>query len=122
MIDAGIPGGNPYETIIYECPCDVSTTVIAKDYGFSAVAFNKILMQLQVQYRAGSGWALRSDYVGHDYTHHSTYYLNSGKMIISRQWTQRGRLFLYELLKKHGYRPLIEMPSITDRQLSIADC
>ena len=122
MIDAGIPGGNPYETIIHECPCDVSTTVIARDYGLSAISLNQILMTLGVQYKAGTGWVLRSDYVGHDYTHHGSYTLPNGRTVVYSVWTQRGRRFLYEFLKKHGYVPLIELPPVADRQLSIADC
>ena len=90
----------------------VTTTQIAKDYGMSANRLNKILHELSIQYKQSGQWLLYSRYHDKGYTHSETIeYENSRGFIqttMHTKWTQKGRLFLYELLKNEGILPLIE--------------
>lgn len=90
----------------------VTITAIAKDYGMSAKAFNKKLHELKVQFKQGHQWFLYSNYHNCGYTHSETveYTHSDGKkdITMNTKWTQKGRLFLYELLKKNGIIPVIE--------------
>lgn len=90
----------------------VTITAIAKDYGMSAKAFNKKLHDLKVQFKQGHQWFLYSEYHNCGYTHSETveYMHKDGTkdVTMNTKWTQKGRLFLYELLKKNGIIPVIE--------------
>lgn len=90
----------------------VPTTAIAKDYGMSAKALNQKLHELRVIYRMGSQWFLYAKYQARGYTHSKTFDFkhSDGRpdCKIQTEWTQKGRLFLYQLLKKHGVLPMIE--------------
>ncbi len=90
----------------------VTITAIAKDYGMSAKAFNKKLNELKVQFKQSKQWFLYSNYQNCGYTHSETveYKHKDGKIDtkMNTKWTQKGRLFLYELLKKNGIVPVIE--------------
>lgn len=85
---------------------------IAKDYGMSGQALNKILHNLKVQYKQGNQWLLYSKYQSKGYTHSESIdiQLSDGsiKVELRTKWTQKGRLFLYEVLKDNGYLPMIE--------------
>ena len=90
----------------------ITTTAIAKDYGMSATGFNKLLHELHVIYKIGSQWFLYAKYQAKGYTHSKTFDFkhSDGRPDCKMQteWTQKGRLFLYQLLKKHGVLPMIE--------------
>lgn len=90
----------------------VTITAIAKDYGMSAKAFNKELHELKVQFKQGHQWFLYSNYHNCGYTHSETveYTHKDGTkdVTMNTKWTQKGRLFLYDLLKKNGIIPIIE--------------
>ena len=90
----------------------VNTNQIAKDYGMSAKSFNKELHYLGVQYNQGGQWLLYSKYQNKGYTSSETFEIehkNGAKSVTMRtKWTQKGRLFIYELLKRNGILPLIE--------------
>lgn len=90
----------------------VTITAIAKDYGMSAKALNKKLHDLKVQFKQGHQWFLYSEYHNCGYTHSETveYMHKDGTkdITMNTKWTQKGRLFLYELLKKNGIIPVIE--------------
>ena len=85
---------------------------IAKDYGYGAPTMNKKLHELGVQYKQGGQWLLYSKYQNKGYTHSRTINItrSDGRSDVRMQteWTQKGRLFLYELLKKNGILPIIE--------------
>lgn len=94
------------------CPSLVLTTQIAKDYGYSARAFNQLLHLYNIQYKANDQWVLYAAYQGKGYVHSTTYSVKSGNEIIrirmQTEWTQKGRRFLYDFLKKEGIVPMIE--------------
>lgn len=85
---------------------------IAKDYGLGAPTMNKKLHELGVQYKQGGQWLLYSKYQNKGYTHSRTINItrSDGRSDVRMQteWTQKGRLFLYELLKKNNILPIIE--------------
>lgn len=90
----------------------VTITVIAKDYGMSGKAMNKLLHELGVQYKQGSTWLLYAKYQKTGWTHSETVMIKdkngNEKAVLNTKWTQKGRLGLYELLKRKGYLPVIE--------------
>ena len=90
----------------------VTTTAIAKDYGMSATTFNKILHELKIQYKLGSQWFLYTNYQDKGYTSSETVeFTRSNGMTdiaMTTKWTQKGRLFLYDELKRAGILPQIE--------------
>lgn len=89
----------------------ITITQIAQDYGYSAVKFNHLLRELKVQRKVGGQWILYAPYNTRGYVHSETFipeHSTTGKVVMVSRWTQKGRLFLYGLLKKHGTLPLIE--------------
>lgn len=87
----------------------IPITVIAKDYGMSGMQMNKILNSLKVQYKISDKWVLYQDYAPEGYTHSKTLNTPSGRSIIVTYWTERGRAFIYKLLKeKLDIVPLME--------------
>lgn len=90
----------------------VPVSVIAKDYGMSAVAFNKMLHELGIQYRCGKTWLLYSKYASEGYTSSYLAEKDGDPVGVQTNWTQKGRLFLYENLKaRKDLVPLIERES-----------
>lgn len=90
----------------------ISVTVIAKDYGMSAQVFNDLLHFLGIQYKLKSGtWVLYQQYAGCGYTRSKTYQYDEDKITVHTNWTQKGRAFLYDFLKKYGYKPMCEQQS-----------
>jgi len=90
----------------------VTITQIAKDYGMSGQAMNKILYDLEIQYKQSGQWLLYREHQGKGYTHSATVEItrNNGMHDIkmNTKWTQKGRLFLYKVLKENDILPDIE--------------
>lgn len=105
------PKANYVDTIL-QSKSLVLTTQIAKDYGISARKLNQILKDLKIQYKVGGQWVLYSKYQNNGYVHSRTIDITRADgradVVMQTEWTQKGRLFLYEELKKHGYVPVIE--------------
>jgi len=101
-----------YYDVILNCKDAVAITTIAKDYGKSGQWMNDYLHTLGVQFKQGDIWLLYQKHAANGYTCTKTHnYLgNDGETHakVHTYWTQKGRLFIYELLKSHSYRPLIE--------------
>ena len=95
----------------------VKTSIIAKDYGYSAKNFNQLLKDLKVQYKQGDIWLLYQKYAGNGYTQTKTHAYEdqvhgcTGTSCWT-YWTQKGRLFLYDLLKANGILPTIEINNV----------
>lgn len=90
----------------------MNTTVIAQDYGMSAVAFNSKLHELRIQHKVGGQWILYSEHQGYGYVHSETFEFEgmdgNTRVKMTTKWTQKGRLFLYDKLKQNGILPTIE--------------
>lgn len=91
----------------------VTVTSIAKNYGMTAPELNKLLNRLGVQYSQSGSWYLYKKYQKNGYTHTIPvpYSHRDGRPDIKPQtkWTQKGHIFIYQLLKEHGILPMIEM-------------
>lgn len=101
-----------YTDRILSNPGLVTITQIAKDYGMSGKALNKLLADLGVQYKQSGQWLLYAKYHDAGYTHSKTINItrSDGRndVVMETKWTQKGRLFIYELLKDKGIFPNIE--------------
>lgn len=104
-----------YYDVILQCDNAVLASVIAKDYGLTAVAFNKLLHDLKIQFKLGSTWLLYKRYMGKGYTLSRTYHVNDNLAVVHTLWTQAGRRFLYEMLKWHGILPEAEAHCLVGR-------
>lgn len=94
----------------------VATSQIAADYGMSAIALNKLLNELGVQHKVSGQWILYRKHMNQGYTKSHTTEIPKAdggtKIVMNTKWTQKGRLFIYELLKKEGYYPQMDLEEI----------
>ncbi|HAU5097111.1 TPA: hypothetical protein JD063_17045 [Clostridioides difficile] len=101
-----------YTDTILKSDSLVTITQIAKDYGMSGTEMNKLLHKLKVQYKQSDQWLLYKEHQGKSYTHSDTIeIIRSNGTIGSKmttKWTQKGRLFLHDLLKANNILPDIE--------------
>ena len=101
-----------YYDLVLQTKNAVNITTIAKDYGLSAVTLNKKLHDYGVQYKQGGTWLLYQQHADKGYTKTKTgvYTNKAGEEYASvhTQWTQKGRMFIYEILKEHGILPKME--------------
>lgn len=101
-----------YYDVILNCKDLVSITKIAKDYGMSGQKLNNLLHEKKVQFKQGTIWLPYQNYAEKGYTSTKTHtYLGNDGETHSKQSmyrTQKGRIFIYELLKKDGILPTIE--------------
>ena len=101
-----------YYDVVLNCKDLVAISVIAKDYGWSAKKMNKYLHKKGVQFKQGAIWLLYQDYAELGYTSTKTHSYNGNDGTVHTKphtyWTQKGRLFIYDLLKSDGIVPLIE--------------
>lgn len=101
-----------YLNVIMADSTAVTASQIAQDYGMGAPSFNKLLNGIGIQRKVGDQWILYSEHVSHGYVstrmipiHHSDGPDTYKPLTV---WTQLGRKFLYDRLKKHGVLPMIE--------------
>lgn len=97
-----------YYDLILQNNTLMSVTQIAKDYGMSAKKMNSLLHELGVQYKQGGIWFLYEKYQCDGYTQSKTFPTTDGENRFHTYWTQKGRLFIYHLLKNKGILPVIE--------------
>ena len=101
-----------YYDVILNTPDLISVTQIAKDYGMSARTLNQVLHTVGIQFNQGGVWLLYQKYAMYGYTSSKTsdYQRPDGTIgsTIHTYWTQKGRMFLYDMLKNQNILPLIE--------------
>lgn len=98
-----------YYDIVLACPDLVTITQIAKDFGMSAKKLNQILKEKKIQFKQSKTWFLYQKYAEQGYTQSKTYlYDEDSHTAMHTLWTQKGRLFIYELLKADGILPVME--------------
>lgn len=103
-----------YDLILSSTDC-ITVTQIAKDYGMSAKKLNMILFNLNIQFKQSGQWLLYQCFAKEGYTKSETVAFERPNgttgTALHTKWTQKGRLFLYELLKRSSILPLIEQES-----------
>lgn len=97
-----------YYDLILQNKSLLSVTQIAKDYGKSAQWLNDKLHELGVQYKQSNTWLLYQNHAENGYTQSTTHVISDERNQLFTKWTQKGRLFIYELLKDNGILPMIE--------------
>ena len=98
-----------YYDLILQSESLVAISMIAKDYGMSPQKLNNLLHELKVQFKQGSTWLLYQKYADKGYTQSKTHTIDAERSRMHTYWTQKGRLFIYDLLKnKKGILPKIE--------------
>lgn len=101
-----------YYDVVLNCKDLISTSTVAKDYGKSAIWMNRYLHEKGVQFKQGEIWLLYQKYAEKGYTSTKTHSYPGNDGIIHTKphtyWTQKGRLFVYELLKTDEILPTME--------------
>ena len=86
----------------------MTTTQIAADYGFSAYELNKTLNEQRVVRKVGGQWILYIEYMNKGYTKSETMTVKkkdgTDKVVANTKWTQKGRLFIHNLLENLGIK------------------
>lgn len=104
-----------YYDLILQNNSTLPITKIAKDYGMSGRKLNALLHEFGVQYRMGKTWLLYQEHADKGYTQSRTFAIDNEKSALHTYWTQKGRLFLYDLLKSEkGILPVIERGEAND--------
>ena len=93
----------------------MTVSQIAQDYGVSAKRFNKILHSAGIQRKVGDQWILYAEYQGKGYVRNKTCEYSKGNGDTGTKlltvWTQKGRMLIYEELKRIGVFPQMENAS-----------
>lgn len=101
-----------YYDVVLQTTDALSASEIAKDYGKSAKWLNNLLHEKGIQFKQGGIWLLYQKYAEQGYTRSKThtYSGDDGKQHskLHTYWTQKGRLFIYDLLKRDDILPLME--------------
>lgn len=97
-----------YYDLVIQNKSLLSVTKIAKDYGISARKLNSLLHEFGIQFKQGDMWFLYQSYADKGYTQSFTHVIDDENSRMSTKWTQKGRLFIYDVMKQNGWLPLIE--------------
>ncbi|MPM66223.1 hypothetical protein SDC9_113130 [bioreactor metagenome] len=91
----------------------LTVTQIAADYGLSARELDKVLHEERVQHKVGNQWILYKNHMNNGYTKSNTINIvrTTGETDTQMQtkWTQKGRLFIHELLERRGITALMDL-------------
>ncbi len=102
-----------YYDVVLKCKDVVNISVIAKDYGWSGIRMNEYLHDKGIQFKQSDTWLLYQKHADKGYTRTNTHVYEDSNGFehtkVHTKWTQKGRLFIYELLKADGIYPQIEM-------------
>ena len=80
----------------------LTSTQIAKEFGMSGRELNQLLNKLGVQYKQGKIWVLYAKYDDEGYTKYVTHLVSGTGSVTYSKWTQKGRKFIHEILKKNN--------------------
>lgn len=101
-----------YTDTILQSTNAVTITQIAKDYDMTGHGMNKLLHEMGVQYKVNGQWVVYDKHNGKGFTKSHTHEFDYGNgqigSVIQTRWTQKGRLFIYNLLREKGIVPLME--------------
>lgn len=101
-----------YVDTILQSKGTVTTSQIAKDYGLTANELNTILKDEKIQYKQNKQWLLYKEYATKGYTQSYSFDFRhtdgTPDVKMNTRWTQRGRLFIHDVLTKRGVKPNIE--------------
>lgn len=98
-----------YLRLIEATPGYVNINQIAQDYGWSAIRMNRKLHELGIQYFQGGQWILYAKYKDKGYVKSRTVVCEDGEARMHTKWSQRGRRFIYEELRKELILPMCEL-------------
>ena len=91
----------------------LTTTIIGKDFGLSAKKLNEILSQGKIIYKQSGTWVLYSKYqdLGLAQTVTTEKTTKEGVQLTfhTLKWTEKGKQFIYNYLKKLGYKLAVEV-------------
>nr|DAT17884.1 MAG TPA: antirepressor protein [Caudoviricetes sp.] len=86
----------------------MTITQIAADYGLSAYELNKTLNEQRVIRKVGGQWILYAEHMNKGYTKSETITVKrkngTEKVVPNTRWTQKGRLFVHNLLETLGIK------------------
>lgn len=109
------PKAERYEDLT-NCEGLFTATELAKDYGMTAIAFNKLLHQQGIQYKAGNIWVPYRAYQNEGFLRTVNYKPdNSDRTVQQSRWTMKGKEFVYELFRSLDIHPLYK----SNEQLTI---
>jgi len=101
-----------YLEIIMRSRKMMTVSQIAQDYGMSAKAMNQLLYEMGIQYKCNEQWVLYARYKDCGYVSSRSIEITRSNgmpdIVLHTEWTQAGRRFLYEELKKRDIIPIIE--------------
>ena len=101
-----------YLDLIMRSKALLTISQIAQDYGMSGKALNKKLADMGIQYSINGQWILYAKYKDCGYVSSRSIDITrtDGRqdVVLHTEWTQAGRKFLYEELKKQGIIPMLE--------------
>ena len=101
-----------YLDLIMRSRALLTISQIAQDYGMSGKALNKKLAEMGIQYSINGQWILYAKYKDCGYVSSRSIDITRADgrpdVVLHTEWTQAGRKFLYEELKKEGILPMLE--------------
>ena len=101
-----------YLDLIMRSKALLTISQIAQDYGMSGKALNKKLSDMGIQYSINGQWILYARYKDCGYVSSRSIDITRADgrpdVVLHTEWTQAGRKFLYEELKKQGIIPMLE--------------
>ncbi|RAM09909.1 Rha family transcriptional regulator [Limosilactobacillus fermentum] len=87
----------------------MTITEIAKDYGWSARTMNGYLHDKGVIFKKGKSWVLYQKYADQGYAQYEPFAYDDNKGVHNNlKWTQKGKKFIYDLLKEDNVHPVLE--------------
>jgi putative phage anti-repressor protein len=94
------------ERVLEDNEALLNPTQIAKDFGMSGQGLNALLHDLGVQYKQNGQWLLYAKYQGKGYARSVQPDKPYAKS--TTKWTQTGKKFIHDILRKNGYKTVLE--------------